>query len=829
MTKFKYILLFILLLTLAQQAGADYKFDGTPIVNATHGTVSGGIYVDGGHGIDAKMPYTQSFNNVPANVVYARLYVGIWGGNPDYTGTVETTVNGQTLGTLNLKGKADTNSNVVCTGFGVYLVTYDVPVSYLREGSNAAVVTTAGEIDGRVYGVALAAVYEREGAPEVEYWLNDGHENLNGKNSYDECTTSFAAATSANSDASLTVAYLCGSYRENDYLYINDNQIGGNDVADSMGDSASSFDIKTFDVSNHFDPTGNYLLFKRGGESTVHPFIAVLTLASGGVPTPTPPQSETKPDLTITEIKVPDRVFAEKNNTIEVVVRNQGDYDITNAFNLELSVGSSLLESIRILDLGAGESKTVPFIWDPDETIECTLRAMVDVNSIIDESDETNNVEVSVVTVGVRMGYYGDDSIETFEHGTVNGSIAYTLGNSSYSGEMSPDKGYAVECNLTLPVNATAQNARLYVYWTWGKDGSKGEVADMNVTFGKNVDISADEKYTDRKGYDPYNYPSGTYCYNVTDYIEDGNGSMVNYITIVRNAGEYAKFAIYGANLLVVYEDPKEPEIEYWINEGCDIIHSFDDDNDDYDITNENATTKISFPGVIDLTEIGQATLITFVTDGTVGDDELKFNAETWDDVYEDDTQSITIDERHVTNYLNTSGNYAQIMEIDEKGMVPSTALLILERRQKVPKLDQVAVVVGELTDMGIHYIYDDMYGAVFGMLRFAVYDRFDRITRYREAGDIRVYAVPSAFEPDYNMWTNVTTTSEPKRTLTLFDDPYTNETRDYETEVCYFDENDDGDFDEDNETKVYRTMTSYDGTFTLRLTGGMYDIYARY
>jgi len=766
-------------------------------------------------------------------VVYARLYVGIWGGTPDYTGTVETKVNGQTLGTLNLRGKADTNPSVVCTGFGVYLVTYEVPVSYMKEGSNAAVVTTAGDIDGRVYGVTLAAVYESEGAPEVEYWLNDGHENLNGKNSHDECTTSFAAATSANSDASLTVAYLCGSPGEKDYLYINDNQIGGDDVADSMGDSAYSFDIKTFDVSDHFDPAGNSLLFKRGDETTVHPFIAVLTLASGDAPTPTPPPSETKPDLTITEIKVPDRVFAETNNTIEVVVRNQGDYDVTNAFNLELSVGSILLGSVRIPDLGAGESETVQFIWNPDETIEYTLHAMVDVDSVIDEADETNNAAVAVVTVGESMGYYGDDSIETFEHGTINGSIVYTLGNSSYAdpGELNrlsgdDECGYVVGHNLTLPSNATVRNARLYVYWTWGTDGAEGKDAQMNVTFGNNVDMPADEKYTDRKGYDPYNYPSGTYCYNVTDYIEDGNGSMVNYTTIVRNTGEgYAKFAIYGANLLVVYEDLKEPEIEYWINEGCDLIYSFDDD----DITPEDATTKISFPGVIDLAKVRQGTLITFVTDGTVGGDELRFNTETWDDVYEDASQSITIDERHVTDYLNTSGNYAQIREINEKGMVPSTALLILERGQKVQQLDHVPIAVGEITDMGIHYISDDTYGAVFGTLRFAIYDMFDRIAGYREAEGIWVYAVPSACDPDYNMWMNVTATSEPKRTLTIFDDPYTNETQDYETEVCYFDENDDGDFDDDNETYIYRTTTSYDGTFALRLDGGVYDIYARY
>ncbi|MEA1864216.1 MAG: DUF3344 domain-containing protein [Euryarchaeota archaeon] len=837
MKKFKYVLLFILLLTLSQQAGADYKFDGTPIISVKHDTVAGGVYVAGGHGTaDAKSaPYTESFD-LPGDVVYARLYVGIWGGTPDYAGTVETTINGGTLGTLNLAGKADSNPNVVCTGYGVYLVTYEV-TSSLTKGSNTASVVTAGDIDGRVYGITLAAVYESEddNAPEIEYWLNDGHENLNHKTPHDECTTSFAAAASANSDASLTVAYLCGSPGEKDYLYINEGQIGGDDVADSMGDSAYNFDIKTFDVSDRFDPAGNTLLFKRGDETAVHPFVAVLTLASGDgtTPTPTPPPSEKKPDLVISEINVPDRVFAEDDNTIEVVVQNPTDYDVKDAFNIELSVGSILLGSIRIPDLGAGESETVQFTWNPDETIEYTLSAMVDVNNVIDEADETNNEAVSVVTVGESMGYYGDDSIETFEHDTINGSVVYTLGNGSYADpaklkKLSSDDecGYVVGYNLTLPSNATVRNARLYVYWTWGTDGSEGKDAQMNVTFGTNVDISADKRYTDRKGYDPYNYPSGTYCYNVTDYIEDGNGSMVNYTTIIRNTGEgYAKFAIYGANLLVVYEDLKEPEIEYWINEGCDIIYSFDDD----DITPEDATTKMSFSGVIDLAEVRQGTLITFVTDGTVGGDELRFNTETWDDVYEDASQSVTIDERHVTDYLNTSGNYAQIREINEQGMVPSTALLILERAQKVPKLDSVPIAVGEITDMGIHYISDDTYGAVFGTIRFAINDRFDRVAGYREAEGIAVYAVPTSCDPDYDLWMNVTATGKAKRTLTIFDDPYTNETQTYETEICYFDENDDSDFDDDNETEVYRTVTSYDGTFALRLDEGMYDIYARY
>ncbi|HIE31391.1 MAG TPA: DUF3344 domain-containing protein, partial [Methanosarcinales archaeon] len=557
MTKFKYLVFCILLLASVQYAGAEYNFDGTPIASVMHGTVAGGMYVAGGHGLE-NSPYTQSFD-VPGTVIYARLYVGVWGGNPDYTGSVETTINGETLGTIDLKGKADTNPNVMCTGFGVYLITYNVS-SHALAGANTVSVTTAGDIDGRVYGITLAAIYESENddAPEVEYWLNDGHENLNQKTPHDSCTTSFSAAASTNPNASLTVGYLCGDPGEKDHLYMNDNQIGGNDVADSMGDSAYGFDLKTFDVTSHFDASGNTLLFERGDETSVHPFLAVLVL--GGETAGPPQQEDGKPDLVIAEIETPSRVFADEDNIIEVIVRNQADYDARDAFHVELSDGIISLGSIRVPDLGARENETLTFIWNPDEITDYTLSAKVDVNDVIDEADETNNEGVLVVDVEGEMGYYGDDSIETFEHGTINGSIVYTIGNSSYSEPpLSPDDEYVVECNLTLPDDAIARNARLYIYWTWGKKGVEGSAAEMEVTFNDRK-LSVDRQYTDRKGYGSNNYPSGTYCYNVTNHIEEGNGSRINYTTVVKNIGkDYAKFAVCGVNLVVLYEDLAEP------------------------------------------------------------------------------------------------------------------------------------------------------------------------------------------------------------------------------------------------------------------------------
>jgi len=63
----------MLLLFSLHPAMADYNFDGVPFTDqldgVKQGTVKGGVYVDGGHGIGPS-PYTQSFN-IPEGTVSA--------------------------------------------------------------------------------------------------------------------------------------------------------------------------------------------------------------------------------------------------------------------------------------------------------------------------------------------------------------------------------------------------------------------------------------------------------------------------------------------------------------------------------------------------------------------------------------------------------------------------------------------------------------------------------------------------------------------------------------------------------------------------------------
>lgn len=62
---------------------ATYNFEGSPeqdeLIEVTSGTIKGGLYIDGGDGLK-KTPYVQEFNVPGDSVVWAKIYVGVWGG-----------------------------------------------------------------------------------------------------------------------------------------------------------------------------------------------------------------------------------------------------------------------------------------------------------------------------------------------------------------------------------------------------------------------------------------------------------------------------------------------------------------------------------------------------------------------------------------------------------------------------------------------------------------------------------------------------------------------------------------------------------------------------
>ncbi|MEA1894571.1 MAG: DUF3344 domain-containing protein [Euryarchaeota archaeon] len=276
--------------------------------------------------------------------------------------------------------------------------------------------------------------------------------------------------------------------------------------------------------------------------------------------------------------------------------------------------------------------------------------------------------------------YAGDNPLITYQHGTLRGDLIYTIGDSKYSGRLHPNATYTVNLSIKLPEGVTVEFARLYTYWTWSYIGSNGTYPDMQATF-DGTEINPDQTFTDRKGISPYDYPAGTYCYDVTDQVKSGG----TYTAVVENAAtDFKKFSVNGIGLLVIYNDPDGDEIEYWVKEGCDIISV----NEDVGVTAEAATTEFVFEGDVhqgDVEDVTKATLITVVASGDKGKNTMTFNEETYSGVYAGDPYSdLAIDERDVSAHLIARDNTVQIRD-DGDFMAPSNAFLVVSCRSQQP------------------------------------------------------------------------------------------------------------------------------------------------
>ncbi len=424
------VVIAVLVLLSATPAVADYNYDGVPFTDqldgVKQGNVKGSAYVDGGHGIGPS-PYSQSFNIPEGNVTWAKLYVGVWGGSEVKTGRVEVTFNSEELDVQDLEGDADTNSNsnVYCSGHGVYWIVYDVKENQAT-GPVDAVVTTSGTIDGRVYGVVLVAVIKEEDGtdvPEVQYWINEGNVNLHGQGwsgehgTNDEAVAEFDGTVDVDEfvAARLTVVYLTGTPGLKDYLYFNDEKLCDGDNCDDIANSKQSFDIKTFDVIDYIEEDSNKIKFELGDEDYVHPVLAVLTLHT---------EEEGDSDLTVSNVAVP-ILYTGRSNTISATIENIGE-DPAYGFQSALYANNKIVSTASISSLTAGKNKTIDFTWKPDCEGEHVLWVYADHNDKKAELCEINNNNTPL-TVNVIDFTPPEIEIDQPEDGEIVGTDVITI------------------------------------------------------------------------------------------------------------------------------------------------------------------------------------------------------------------------------------------------------------------------------------------------------------------------------------------------------------------------------------------------------------------
>jgi len=379
-----------------------------------------------------------------------------------------------------------------------------------------------------------------------------------------------------------------------------------------------------------------------------------------------------KPDLKVTELRANcGELFANASNIINATIDNIGT-NASGAFNVSFDTGSFSKE-VRVNDL-AVNGTTIVSVTDPTQRHageSVTISVTVDCDS--EETTEDNNA-ISIVKEVVNNGYKGKSvaglpSLVLLEHQKIRGNLVYTVGNSSKV-ELEPANTTTTGFNITIPDSASLKTARLYVYWYDSYSSTEHGDADLTVVVEGHSFTTPDAMYTDEKGFGSYNYPKGTYVYDVSSAIS-GTGT---YAAIMENGANNTSTVLTGQMLLVVYEEGSEPEREYWITEGCDLLMV----NSKYCVSPGEAIANVTLEGEIANATNKSARLITVVAQGNEQGTDLTFNEQVWEDVWQDyaGNSKLCIDDRSVIPAA--SDNVVGFRDTGTMGMQASNAILVV-------------------------------------------------------------------------------------------------------------------------------------------------------
>jgi len=322
-------------------------------------------------------------------------------------------------------------------------------------------------------------------------------------------------------------------------------------------------------------------------------------------------------DLIVTEI-LPnagsgDDLFANEPNVLSVNVTNIGDTEAGPSTLLVDIAGTEYTTAVGALAAGASE---IVIVTDTLSRAagEVTVTATVDSAGVIAESNETNNGLTLDLTV-YNNGYKGKrwtDGSDLTTQATFDGhyDVVYSAGNTAYAGAGWTEPTFSwTTGDLPIPAGATVVDARLYQGYTYNKMGLDPA---FTMTF-NGATVTPEATYQDIKGFGSYSYPYGMYVYDVTSEFDPDGNSM----TITPETGN--NYGIYGAYLVVVYEDPSAGRKAIWINEEFDMLYS----RPSYSVNDAEATAYALFSGV-ETTGMESATAVAVLA--SAGDaDKSKF------------------------------------------------------------------------------------------------------------------------------------------------------------------------------------------------------------
>lgn len=659
------------------------------------GTVSGDLYVGAFQPVpwnSQSVPpgvkeYTQSFS-IPAftNVQWARLETVVYAAGTDTRhgqttimfdangdGTYETTlgVQDQQTGSSGDATVYSVNANMDRV-YSDYRIWYDV-TSLVTSQTPAAYIKTenldSSSFDGRVKEVTLIVAYNDGDSDQVKYWVNTGHD-YQAADAAGE-TTTFDTTSVASGFTSATLKNVALSSADAAYSFNSLTPAGANPVA-----PINYFENNIWDVTSGVTAgsASSFGYTNKGGSFKTT--IAALTVKC-------PPAAQS--DLSITAISpnvgAGAFLFANEPNVISVTVKNNGA-GAAGASTLGVDVaGAAYTANVGALAAGASQTVTITDTVLRTGGASVTITATVDSLGAVAESDETNNVQTSAPTV-YNNGYKGKrytNGNDFTTQASFNGhyGVVYSAGNSVYASAGWSSKTVTwTTTDLDIPSGATVASARLYQGYTWDTVGSP----DWGVTFNGNT-VSPAATYTDRKGYGTYNYPNGVVVYDVTSAFNSAGNTM----TITPGAGN--SNGIYGAYLVVVYQDASQPERKIWINDECDALYA----GTARSASSEEATAYATFTDV-DTSDVASAHAIAIISSaGDSGKSKFFMNENEYTGFWADYLSSpqIGFSSYDVTAAITSGANTARIQSYDPgtggDNLYAQNVILIVEKTTNAP------------------------------------------------------------------------------------------------------------------------------------------------
>lgn len=560
------------------------------------------------------------------------------------------------------------------------LLVYNVTDQFLGSGNSATLTKpSANEISPR--GMILVLIYEDASAPELLIFLNEEMDLLYGGPSYSttpEEATAYAPFTGTSIDtdtvASATlITFAPGAGpNEGDLLF---NGQTWTDVWNYLG--GTQIGVDSHDVTPYLDAEGNEAGIQSNND-WMEASNAILIVAYEGEAVPS------DIDLVVTAITPNNgELFAHEANTITATVNNTG-IDDAGAFSVLFNFGDGQ-ETVAVSGLAAGAGTTVsapdPAERSAGDLVSITVTA--DSGGVIAETLEDNNELILEKTV-VNNGYKGkrwtggpDMTTQATFEGNID--VVYSAGDSAYNGASWAEKTYTwSSTDLPIPAGATVTSARLYQGYNYNKMATDPA---WTMSFNGNP-VTTVATYTDIKGFGSYNYPYGLYVYNVTGTFNTAGNSM----TITPESGN--NYGIYGAYLVVMYQDAGTTEKKIWINDEFDMVQS----QAQYSVTSDEATAYAPFAGV-DTSGVASAKAIAILSSaGDADKSKFFFNGNEYTGFWPNyqGTPQIGFSVYDVTSALLSGANEAGLQSYDPgtKGdnMYAQNVILVVEYEDQTPE-----------------------------------------------------------------------------------------------------------------------------------------------